>query len=82
MNNKDTLLKRAKELEQAVELEKQRVMLGKNKNNTTGKTLLKKAQDLENKYLNDLEKQTDTLFHRFKIAEEKNKNNKDNILLY
>ena len=31
--------------------------------------------------MNDLNKEADTLFHRFKVAEEKGKNNKDNLTL-
>ena len=79
MNNRDTLLKRAKELEDAVALEEKRILLGKNKHHSLGKTLLRKAKEIEHKNITDTEKGINTLFHRYMVAEEKGKNNKENL---
>jgi hypothetical protein len=75
MNNKNTLLNRGKELEQAIALENRRVLLGKNKYTSMGKPLVNKGKELM------METEPETLFKRFDIAERKGINNKENLNL-
>ena len=75
MNNKNTLLNRAKELEQAITLENKRVLLGKNKFTSMGKPLTQKGKEIL------VDNEPETLFKRFNIAEQKGKNNKENLSL-
>jgi hypothetical protein len=75
MNNKNTLLNRAKELEQAVNLENKRVMLGKNKFTSMGKPLIQKGKEIS------VATEPETMFKRFNIAEQKEKNNRENLSL-
>jgi len=81
MNNKNTLLKRAMELEQAIDLENNRMLLGKNKYHSMGRPLVRKAEAMHNTVNDDIEKLTNTLFHRYEVAGEKGTNNKDNLTL-
>jgi hypothetical protein len=81
MNNKDTLLKRAKELENLIELENKKILLGKNKYTNLGENLLTKAKLKERALFNEVDDNLNTLFHRFKVSEEKDKGNKENLSL-
>jgi hypothetical protein len=79
--NKDSLLKRAKELENLIDLENKKILLGKKRYTNMGETLLTKAKLAERKLFNETDNNINTLFHRFKISEDIDKGNKENLSL-
>jgi len=79
--NKNNLLKRAKELEDMIELENKKTLLGKNRYTNMGRTLLSKSRTNEKEFFNAIDSNINTLFHRFKVSEDKEKGNKENINL-
>ena len=79
-NIKNTLLARAKEIEDKLKLEEKKNILGKNKTTGMKKNLLKnKVIPFFNEDL--IEKNKKTLLHRYEIAKKNGENNKENLTL-
>jgi hypothetical protein len=70
------LIIRGKELNDAVELENKKKMLGKNRFTNMGTPMFGK-----NKKIQDLTSNTKTLLHRYEILNKAEKNNKENLTL-
>ena len=80
MYKKNSLIARAKEIEDKLELENKKKLLGKNKNLGVKKNLLKnKVIPFFNEDL--IERNKKTLLHRYEIAQKKGEDTKENLTL-
>jgi len=75
MNNIKTLIQRGEELNNAVELEKQKIMMGRNKYTGYDKTLLEKSREV-------LQPKDKSLFERYADMQEKNLKNFDSQSMF
>lgn len=81
MHSEGTLLKRAKELEMQVELENKKILLGRHKNISKGRTLLQKGFSENSNFNKELDNPSGTLFKRYEELETQNKKDRDRMTL-
>lgn len=79
--HKKTLLERAKELEENIKLEKNKILLGKNKYYNKGKNLVDKSKTQLSNFINEMENPSGTLFKKYEQLQLQNKNDKSNLNL-